>query len=69
MKVGVFTMTATWVGGGYINGTAEMIYRNGFGLVWTQAPIGYAISLALGGILFAERMREKGYKKSQKPEL
>lgn len=57
-------MTATWVGGGYINGTAEMIYRNGFGLVWTQAPIGYAISLALGGILFAERMREKGNEKA-----
>ena len=24
MFVGVFTMTATWVGGGYINGTAEV---------------------------------------------
>jgi high affinity choline transporter 7 len=58
--VGVFTMTATWVGGGYINGTAELIYQNGGGLIWTQAPIGYAISLGLGGILFAEKMREKG---------
>ena len=27
MFVGVFTMTATWVGGGYINGTAEIYYR------------------------------------------
>ena len=58
--VGVFTMTATWVGGGYINGTAEAIYGNGSGLIWAQAPIGYGISLALGGILFAEKMRAKG---------
>ena len=34
--VGVFTMTATWVGGGYINGTAEAIYGNGSGLIWAQ---------------------------------
>ena len=27
MFVGIFTMTATWVGGGYINGTAEIVYR------------------------------------------
>ena len=60
LLVGVFTMTATWVGGGYINGTAELVYQNKGGLLWTQAPIGYAISLALGGVLFAERMREKG---------
>ena len=53
-------MTATWVGGGYINATAQMVYSNGGGLLWTQAPFGYAISLALGGILFAEKMRSKG---------
>ena len=58
--IGVFTMTATWVGGGYINATAQMVYSNGGGLLWTQAPFGYAISLAIGGILFAEKMREKG---------
>ena len=58
--IGVFTMTATWVGGGYINATAQMVYSNSGGLLWTQAPFGYAISLALGGILFAEKMREKG---------
>ena len=39
---------ATWVGGGYINGTAEYVFTSGYGLVWTQAPIGYAISLLLG---------------------
>lgn len=44
--VGIFTMTATWVGGGYINGTAEAIYTRG--LVWCQAPFGYAMSLVFG---------------------
>ncbi len=39
-------MTATWVGGGYINGTAEATYISG--LLWCQAPFGYAISLILG---------------------
>ena len=39
---------------------AEAIYANGSGLIWAQAPIGYGISLALGGILFAEKMRAKG---------
>jgi len=57
--VGMFTMTATWVGGGYINGTAEKVY--GKGLVWAQAPIGYSISLILGGLLFAKKMRKAGY--------
>jgi high affinity choline transporter 7 len=36
--VGVFTMTATWVGGGYINGTAEFLYSSG--VIWCQAPFG-----------------------------
>lgn len=44
--VGIFTMTATWVGGGYINGTAEAIYTRG--LVWCQAPFGYSLSLIFG---------------------
>ncbi|XP_046657306.1 high-affinity choline transporter 1-like [Daphnia pulicaria] len=57
--VGIFTMTATWVGGGYISGTAEEIY--GKGLIWCQAPFGYALSLVFGGLLFANKMREQGY--------
>lgn len=39
---------ATWVGGGYINGTAEVIYDKDLGLVWAQAPWGYALSLVIG---------------------
>ncbi|KAI1292035.1 High-affinity choline transporter 1 [Halotydeus destructor] len=57
--VGIFTMTATWVGGGYINGTAEVIYSTG--VIWCQAPFGYAASLAIGGYFFATKMREEGY--------
>jgi high affinity choline transporter 7 len=58
--ISVFTMSATWLGGGYINGSAEATYKNG--LVWLQAPWGYAISLMLGGIFFARIMRKFRYK-------
>ncbi|EDO44300.1 predicted protein, partial [Nematostella vectensis] len=57
--VGTFTMTATWVGGGYINGTAEMVYTST--LVWAQAPWGYALSLVIGGLVFAKIMRKREY--------
>lgn len=55
----VFTMSATWIGGGYINGTAE--YTSSSGLVWVQAPWGYALSLIIGGIFFARKMRRMEY--------
>ena len=54
--VGIATMTATWVGGGYIVGTAEAVFDPNRGLLWTQAPWCYAISLILGGVFFARRM-------------
>ncbi|VDM58953.1 unnamed protein product [Angiostrongylus costaricensis] len=57
--VGIFTMTATWVGGAYINGTAEALYNGG--VLGCQAPIGYALSLVMGGFLFAKKMRDEGY--------
>ncbi len=53
--VAVFTMSATWIDGGYINGTAE--YAASSGMVWVQAPWGYALSLIIGGLFFARRMR------------
>uniref|UniRef100_A0A8C6S885 High affinity choline transporter 1 n=1 Tax=Neogobius melanostomus TaxID=47308 RepID=A0A8C6S885_9GOBI len=59
--VGGFTMTATWVGGGYINGTAEYVYLPDYGLAWAQAPFGYALSLVVGGLFFAKPMRSRGY--------
>lgn len=57
--MGVFTMGATWVGGGYINGTAESAAASG--LAWVQAPWGYALSLVLGGLVFAGPMRRRNY--------
>lgn len=42
----LFFLSATWVGGGFINGTAETVYS--YGLVNTQAPLGYALSLVIG---------------------
>ena len=42
------SVSATWVGGGYINGTAEAVYVPDYGLAWAQAPIGYSLSLVLG---------------------
>ena len=57
--VGAMTMTATWVGGGYINGTSESTLTSG--LIWVQAPWGYALSLTVGGLLFAEKMRSRKY--------
>ena len=44
----IIVSIATWVGGGYINGTAEVVYDKDQGLVWAQAPWGYAISLVIG---------------------
>lgn len=43
-----FSLPATTVGGGYINGTAESIASSG--MVWTLAPFGIFIGLILGKI-------------------
>jgi solute carrier family 5 (high affinity choline transporter), member 7 len=59
LGVGVFTMTATWVDGGYVNGTAEQTYAAG--LLHVQGPWGYALSLVVGGLWFAPIMRRHGY--------
>lgn len=59
LVIGVFTMSATWVGGGYINGTAEIAKT---GLVWVQAPWGYALSLVIGGLFFARKMRRHRFR-------
>lgn len=60
--VAIFTMSATWVGGGFINGTAEYTANPDYGLMWVQAPWGYALSLIIGGLLFARKMREHQFK-------
>ncbi|CAG2197318.1 CHT1 [Mytilus edulis] len=60
--VGVFTMTATWVGGGFINGTSEAIYSwGGFffakrmrsqGYVTMLDPIQQKYGDRMGGLLY-----------------
>lgn len=39
-------LAATWVGGGFLNGSAEAAYVSG--LVWVQAPFGFSLSLLIG---------------------
>ncbi|KAL3203962.1 hypothetical protein MRX96_041588 [Rhipicephalus microplus] len=53
--LGVSSMTATWVGGGFLIGAAEAVYK--YGIIRCQAPFGYALSLVLGGSLFASKIR------------
>ncbi|XP_011862823.1 PREDICTED: high-affinity choline transporter 1-like isoform X1 [Vollenhovia emeryi] len=57
--LGVFTLIATWVGGAFVNGTAEAMYTKG--LAWCQVPIGYSLSLIFGAMLFVRPMRKAEY--------
>jgi len=50
------TMTATWVDGGYLLGTAEGVYRSSVA-TGLQGGLCYGVSLVLGGMFFARRMR------------
>ncbi|KAJ4921070.1 hypothetical protein JOQ06_026041, partial [Pogonophryne albipinna] len=59
--VSIFTMTATWVGGGYILGSAEMVYDPTKGLVWAVAPLACSMSLIIGGLFFVKPIRSKNY--------
>nr|XP_046259047.1 high-affinity choline transporter 1-like [Scatophagus argus] len=61
LLVGIFTMTATWVGGGFILGVAEAVYTPKMGLVWALMPIQYSVSFIIGGLFFAKPMRDKKY--------
>ncbi|XP_041360276.1 high-affinity choline transporter 1-like [Gigantopelta aegis] len=55
MCIAFFTITATMVGGGYINGTAEMMAASG--LVNSLAPVGYSLSMLIAGVMYAPTMR------------
>ncbi|XP_048389162.1 high-affinity choline transporter 1-like isoform X2 [Stegostoma tigrinum] len=59
--LGILTTTATWVGGAYINGTAEMVYRPDAGLAWTVSPWTSLLCLVIGGLCFAKKMRAEKY--------
>ncbi|XP_068184083.1 high-affinity choline transporter 1-like [Antennarius striatus] len=60
--VGIFTMTATWVGGGFLMGTTEMTYLPSKGLIWTIVVLtGHSLSFMIGGLVFAGPMRERRF--------
>lgn len=58
--VATLTMTATWVDGGYLLGTAEGAWRSSLAS-GIQGGVCYGISLILGGLFFARRMRACGF--------
>ncbi|XP_030295835.1 high-affinity choline transporter 1-like isoform X2 [Sparus aurata] len=59
--VSIFTMAATWVGGGYILGCAEVLYDPTKGLVWAFAPIACAMNLVIGALFLVKPIRSKNY--------
>ncbi|XP_070833636.1 high-affinity choline transporter 1-like [Chaetodon trifascialis] len=60
--VGVFTLTATWVGGGFIVGTVEMVYTPSMGLTWTLVMLlAYSSSFIITGLVLVKPMRERNY--------
>lgn len=58
--VALLTMTATWVDGGYLLGTAEGAYKSNVAL-GAQGGLCFGLSLVLGGLFFARRMRRLGF--------
>jgi high affinity choline transporter 7 len=52
----ILTMTATWVDGGYLLGTVEGTFRSGIAS-GVQGGLCFGLSLVLGGLFFARRMR------------
>ncbi|XP_029927317.1 high-affinity choline transporter 1-like [Myripristis murdjan] len=60
--VGLFTMTATWIGGGFITAIAETVYTPSMGLIWSlNYPVGNIVGFVLGGLFFAKPMRDRKY--------
>jgi high affinity choline transporter 7 len=58
--IAALTMTATWVDGGYLLGTAEGAYKSSIQL-GLQGGLCFGISLVLGGVFFAGAMRRHGF--------
>ncbi|XP_019725242.1 high-affinity choline transporter 1-like isoform X2 [Hippocampus comes] len=61
LAVGVFTMTATFTGGGFVVGLTEMVYTPDFGLAWAVMPITISSSFIIGGVFLAKPMRDRKY--------
>ncbi|XP_063766958.1 high affinity choline transporter 1-like [Eleginops maclovinus] len=61
LAMGVFSMTATWVGGAFIIGVAESVYDPTKGLIWALIPLQMSVSFIIGGLFFAKPMRDNNY--------
>lgn len=61
LAVGVFTMAATFVGGGFIVGLTEAVYSPTMGLIWAVIPVTAVVSFIVGGLFFAKKMRDGKY--------
>jgi len=58
--IALLTMTATWVDGGYLLGTAEGAFKTNIAS-GVQGGLCFGFSLIIGGIFFAGRMRKLGF--------
>lgn len=43
-----YCLAATWIGGGFIVGTAEAIYDPTKGLIWALIPLQCSVSFVIG---------------------
>ncbi|KAM3862848.1 high-affinity choline transporter 1-like [Diretmus argenteus] len=60
--VGMFTMTASWVGGGVIVGMTETVYTPSKGLILAVIILSSSsLSFVVGGLVFAKPMRDRKY--------
>nr|XP_033935585.1 high-affinity choline transporter 1-like [Pseudochaenichthys georgianus] len=48
--MGIFTTTATWVGGTFIIGTAETVYDPKLGLIWAVMPLSATVAFIVGSL-------------------
>src|SRR5581483_10398346 len=56
----LLTMTATWLDGGYLLGTAEGAFKMNVAS-GVQGGLCFGVSLIVGGIFFSKRMRQLGF--------
>ncbi|XP_061883122.1 high affinity choline transporter 1-like [Entelurus aequoreus] len=61
LLMGIFSLTSTWIGGGFILGIAEATYNPTLGAVWALMPVSYVLTFFLGGVFFAKPMRDNKY--------
>lgn len=63
-STGAFTMSATWIGG-ILTETGGAVYTDG--ILWALAPIGFALSLLIGGTFFATKMKKRDFSSVLEP--